>query len=74
MTVLLFQIEGSIREVAMHGFAEDRKDAAMKSFNAGLDVDMESSAYLKHMKELVQEGKVSVKQIENSVACLTDEV
>lgn len=58
---------GSIREVAMHGFAEDRKDAAMKSFNAGLDVDMESSAYLKHMKELVQEGKVSVKQIENSV-------
>ena len=58
---------GSIREIAMHGFAEDRKDAAMKSFNAGLDLDMESSAYLKHLKELVLEGKVSVKQIDNSV-------
>lgn len=58
---------GSIREVAMHGYAVDRKDAAMKSFNAGLDVDMESSAYLKHMKELVAEGKISVAQIENSV-------
>lgn len=58
---------GSIREVAKHGFAEDRKDAASKSFNAGLDVDMESSAYLKHLKELVREGKVDEKQIENSV-------
>lgn len=58
---------GSIREVAMHGYATDRKDAANKSFNAGLDVDMESSAYLKHMKELVSEGKISVAQIENSV-------
>jgi len=58
---------GSIRETAVHGYAEDRKDAAMKSFNAGLDVDMESSAYLKHMKELVTEGKVTVERIENSV-------
>jgi beta-glucosidase len=58
---------GSIRETATHGYAKDRKDAAMKSFNAGLDVDMESSAYLKHMKELVSEGKISVEKIENSV-------
>jgi len=58
---------GSIRETAVHGYAKDRKDAAMKSFNAGLDVDMESSAYLKHMKELISEGKISMEKIENSV-------
>lgn len=58
---------GSIRETAVHGYAKDIKDAAMKSFNAGLDVDMESSAYLKQMKELVSEGKISVDKIENSV-------
>ena len=58
---------GSIRETAVHGYAKDRKDAALKSFNAGLDVDMESSAYLKHMKELVSEGKISMEKIENSV-------
>ncbi|MDD3685123.1 MAG: glycoside hydrolase family 3 N-terminal domain-containing protein [Bacteroidales bacterium] len=58
---------GSVRETATHGYAKDRKDATIKSFNAGLDVDMESSAYLKHMKELVSEGKISVEKIENSV-------
>lgn len=57
----------SIRETVIHGYAKDKKDAAMKSFNAGLDVDMESSAYLNYLKELLSENKVSLEQIENSV-------
>lgn len=58
---------GSIREVATHGYAEDLKDAALKSFTAGVDMDMESLAYLTHLSALVREGKVSEAAIDNSV-------
>ena len=31
---------GSVTEMIKHGFAEDRKDAARKAIEAGLDMDM----------------------------------
>jgi beta-glucosidase len=58
---------GSIKEVATHGYTEDLKGAAFKSFFAGVDMDMESTAYLSHLKSLVLEGKISKKAIDNSV-------
>jgi len=57
----------SVREVATHGYAEDLKDAGYRAFIAGVDMDMESVAYLNHMRALVEEGKVSETAIENSV-------
>lgn len=57
----------SVREVATHGYAEDLKDAGLKAFTAGVDMDMESVAYLNHMRSLVEEGKVSEKMIDTSV-------
>lgn len=58
---------GSVREVATHGHAEDLKGAALKSFSAGVDMDMESVAFLTHLSTLVKEGKVSEGDIDNSV-------
>jgi len=58
---------GSIREVATHGYAEDLKGAAYKAFTAGVDMDMESLAYLTHLSALVHEGKISEADIDNSV-------
>lgn len=57
----------SVREVAAHGHAEDLKDAGLKAFSAGVDMDMESVAYFNHMKSLVEEGKVSESMIDTSV-------
>lgn len=57
----------SVREVAAHGHARNLKEAGERAFNAGVDMDMESVAYLNHMKELVAEGKVSEEAIDNSV-------
>lgn len=57
----------SVREVAVHGYATDLKDAALKSFSAGVDMDMESVAYLTHMSSLVKEGRITEEMINNSV-------
>jgi beta-glucosidase len=58
---------GSIREMINHGFASDLKHAGQISLNAGLDMDMESRAYITHLKELVDEGKVDEDIIDESV-------
>lgn len=39
----------------------------MRAFNAGLEMDMMSHAYDRHLQELVEEGKVSMAQIDESV-------
>jgi beta-glucosidase len=55
------------REMIDHGFAKDLKQVAEISANAGSDMDMESYAYIAHLKELVESGKVSVKLIDDAV-------
>jgi beta-glucosidase len=56
----------SIKEIATHGAAEDLKEAAQLAINAGCDMDMESHAYPKYLKELLSEGKVDEKQIDDA--------
>ena len=57
----------SIGEMVAHGFAKDRKDAALKAFIAGSDMDMESRCYRDYLKQLVNEGKVQVSLIDDAV-------
>lgn len=58
---------GSIGEMIPHGFAKDNKDAALKAIIAGSDMDMESRSYTNHLAELVKEGKVDIKLIDDAV-------
>ncbi len=58
---------GSIMEMIPHGFAADLKEAAMHAANAGSDMDMESYGYLKHLVDLVKEGKVTEDKIDDAV-------
>jgi beta-glucosidase len=57
----------SIGELIPHGFATGPKQAAERAINAGLDMDMMSGCYQDHLAELVKEGKVSIKTIDESV-------
>lgn len=57
----------SVGELIPHGVAKDLKQAAMLGINAGVDMDMEANAYNNHLVELVTEGKVSEKTIDESV-------
>jgi len=58
---------GSINEMINHGYAKDSKNAAEIALNAGSDMDMESYAYIKYLKELVAENKVDIAQIDEAV-------
>ena len=57
----------SIGELVVHGVAADLKQAAEIAINAGLDMDMESRAYIANLKELVEEDKVDEDVIDESV-------
>ncbi|TDQ29141.1 beta-glucosidase BglX [Zeaxanthinibacter enoshimensis] len=58
---------GSLSEMISHGYARDGKQAAMLAANAGSDMDMESYLYVKHLEDLVKEGKVDEALIDDSV-------
>ncbi len=58
---------GSGKEMIDHGFAKDLKEVARLAANAGSDMDMESYAYVAHLKDLVESGTVSEKVIDQAV-------
>jgi beta-glucosidase len=58
---------GSIREMIDHGFAENQKDASLKAVHAGVDMDMESYSFVEELVNLVQDGKVAIELIDDSV-------
>jgi len=58
---------GSINELIPHGVAADQEDAAEMSVNAGVDMDMQGSAFLSWLPALVKEGKVSEETLNNAV-------
>jgi beta-glucosidase len=58
---------GSGGEMMAHGFAKDLKQVAELSANAGSDMDMESYAYVTHLAQLVNDGKVSMAVVDDAV-------
>ena len=58
---------GSVREMAVHGYADDLPDAAAKAIAAGSDMDMESSAYASSLAQLVRSGRVDVALVDDAV-------
>lgn len=57
----------SIGELIQHRFARDHKEAALRSMQAGVDIDMMGNAYHFHLAELVHEGKVNESEIDEAV-------
>ncbi len=58
---------GAVKEMVNHGYSKDEKQAALQSINATLDMEMMSTAYISHLKELVDEKKVSMEMIDEAV-------
>lgn len=57
----------SIKEMINHGFAADEKHAGLEALRAGVDMEMVSETYRKNIADLIQEGQVSIDQINQSV-------
>ncbi len=58
---------GSIAEMIYHGYAKDKIHAAERAIIAGNDMDMEGRAYEAGLENLVKEGKVDEKLIDDAV-------
>lgn len=62
----------SIAELINHGFAEDKREAALKGITAGVDMDMAGdveagNVYLPNLKSMVETGEISEEIINTSV-------
>ena len=55
----------ALSEMINHGMGDDKKVAEL-ALNAGVDMDMVSEEILKYASQLVKEGKVSVKTIDDA--------
>jgi beta-glucosidase len=56
----------AVAELVPHGYAKNAKDAVLKSFVAGTDVDMQSALYPVHIAELIREGSLSEEDLDRS--------
>jgi beta-glucosidase len=57
----------SISEMIPHGIVGNKYEAGDLAFNAGVDMDMEGNVYLTEMQNLLNDGKITVAQIDESV-------
>jgi len=57
----------AIVELITHGIAPDKKAAAKLAFQNGCDIEMCSNTYIKHLKEMIEEGIFTEQQLDNCV-------
>ncbi len=57
----------AIEELISQGVAEDKEEAARLAINAGVDIDMATNIYIKHLAGLIQKGTISESQIDKAV-------
>jgi beta-glucosidase len=54
----------AMMELVHHGVAADAKEAALLAFSAGVDIDLISECYVRHLPALVAEGRVDESEID----------
>lgn len=57
----------AVKQLRNQGMAADDKEAAMLAFNAGVEMDMVDNLYRLHLPALIEEGKVSMADIDEAV-------
>lgn len=58
---------GAVKELILHGVAEDEKEAAEKAIKAGVDIEMMTGCYINNLEKLVEEGTVEEELIDEAV-------
>lgn len=65
----IFSDLGAVELLAdVYHVAKDYKEATFISFDTGIDIDMMGISYNKYLIELVKEGKITEKELDDSVA------
>jgi len=58
----------SIQQLTVHGFASNEKEAAFEAASAGLNMEMATTTYADHLPELLEEGRISMAQLDAMVS------
>ncbi len=59
---------GGVRELMVHhNVAANEKEAALLAFKAGVDFDLPNNSCYRYLKELIQEGKIKEKELDEKV-------
>lgn len=58
---------GSIMQLVPQGYAADLRGAAKAALAAGVDMDMESHAYIANLKSLIENGEANMDDLDNAV-------
>lgn len=58
---------GAVKELIPHGVAVDDKEAARRAILSGVDVEMMTTTYVNHLKNLIEEGEVSETLVDEAV-------
>ena len=57
----------ALYELVPHGYAADEADAAQRALEAGMDIEMASTAFYKKLPALIAEGKVSASLLDEAL-------
>lgn len=57
----------AVAQLIQQGVAENRKHAAQLALSAGVEMDMIDNCYGEFLPELIKEGKISMKQVDEAV-------
>jgi len=57
----------SVKDLMQHRVAENEREAARIALQAGLDMEMATDCYTKHMAELISEGIISTERLDDAV-------
>lgn len=58
----------AVNQLIAQGVAADRKEAGYKAFMAGIEMDMTDNIYFQNLKQLVEEKKVPMANIDDAVS------
>ena len=66
-TGLIVSDWGAIADLLQHRVAASEEEAVLLALDAGIEMDMVSGLYLKHLPRLVREGKASANAVDSAV-------
>lgn len=58
---------GSVIQLINHGVAEDKREATLKAFNAGVDMDMADNCYIENIAALIKDSLISEERLNDAV-------
>jgi beta-glucosidase len=60
----------SIEQLAVHGLTANNRESAFEAIGAGINMEMATTTYADHAAELLEQGRISMQQIDELVAAI----